>query len=142
MQQADYTIFPEYPVRYASFSARLLAYIIDYVLLFIAGLVLHIFLPLYIYGGFFVNLLTQWLYFALQESGPAMATVGKRAMNIKVTGLSGNRITFGQASARYFGQMLSWLILLLGFFMMLWDDKSQTLHDKIAGTLVVVNGDF
>ena len=25
----------------------------------------------------------------------------------------------------------------LGYFVALWDDKNQTLHDKIAGTVVV-----
>ena len=66
-----------------------------------------------------------------------MATIGKKAMRIKVTDLAGNRISFGQATGRHFGKILSAIILLFGYFMMLWDDKSQTLHDKIAGTLVI-----
>lgn len=73
----------------------------------------------------------------MQESGPNQATLGKKALGLKVTGLNGERISFGQATGRFFGQFLSAIILLIGYFMMLWDDKNQTLHDKLAETLVI-----
>lgn len=66
-----------------------------------------------------------------------MATLGKKALGIKVTDMYGERITFAQATGRHFGKIISTVILFIGYFMMLWDDRSQTLHDKIAGTLVV-----
>ena len=84
-----------------------------------------------------INIVASWLYSSLQESGPNMATIGKKAMNIKVTDMDGGRISFGQATGRHFGKIISGIILLIGYFMMLWDEKSQTLHDKMAGTLVV-----
>jgi len=85
------------------------------------------------------NIVAQWLYYALQESGPRQATLGKRALDIKVTNEQGGRISFGQATGRHFGKYLSMLILFIGYLMMLWDDRSQTLHDKMAGTFVVDN---
>ncbi len=38
---------------------------------------------------------------------------------------------------RYFGAIVSGLMLGLGYFMALSDPKFQTLHDRIAGTIVV-----
>ncbi|MCH5598534.1 RDD family protein [Niabella ginsengisoli] len=84
-----------------------------------------------------VSLVISWLYFALQESSAAQATLGKRALSLKVTGMSGERISFLNATGRHFAKYLSAIILLIGYLMMLWDDKKQTLHDKLAGTLVV-----
>jgi uncharacterized RDD family membrane protein YckC len=78
-----------------------------------------------------------WIYFALQESSSAQATLGKRALGLKVTSVEGGRISLGQATGRYFGHIISSIILLIGYFMMLWDDKKQTLHDKMADTLVI-----
>ena len=74
---------------------------------------------------------------ALQESGPNQATLGKKALGLKVTSLTGDRISFGQATGRFFGKYVSAIILFIGYLMMIWDDRKQTLHDKMAGTLVV-----
>ena len=79
----------------------------------------------------------SWLYYVFLESGMAQATLGKGAMGLKVITTDGQRISFGQASGRYFGKILSAIILLIGYLMMIWDGKKQTLHDKIANTLVV-----
>jgi uncharacterized RDD family membrane protein YckC len=79
----------------------------------------------------------QWLYFALMESGPWQATLGKKLLGIRVTGLDGGRIGFGRATGRYFGKILSALIFYIGFLMAAFTDQKQGLHDMIAGTLVV-----
>jgi uncharacterized RDD family membrane protein YckC len=71
------------------------------------------------------------------ESGKQQATVGKMALGLKVTDLNGQRISLGRATGRHFGKWVSTIILFFGYFMMLWDEKNQTLHDKMAGTLVV-----
>lgn len=81
--------------------------------------------------------ISYWLYFALMESSSKQATLGKMAYGIRVTDLEGNRISFGQASTRYFSKFLSVLILFYGFIMILRNDKRQGLHDKIAKTVVV-----
>lgn len=146
MEVLEESIFPEKPpVVYASFWKRFVAVIIDVVLLLIFEIILIIPLAIIKHGilqdsviaNRIIDTIISWLYFALQESGKDMATLGKKAMNIEVTDLNGNRITFGQATGRYFGKCLSFLILGVGYFMLLWDEKNQTLHDKMAGTLVV-----
>ncbi|MEO5559311.1 MAG: RDD family protein [Dokdonella sp.] len=91
-------------------------------------------------GSFGMSLLlviVDWLYFALQESSPAQATLGKRAMGIKVTDDYGRRIGFGRASGRFFGKIISGVIFYVGFMLAGWTARKQALHDMIAGTLVV-----
>jgi uncharacterized RDD family membrane protein YckC len=83
------------------------------------------------------SLVVKWLYFALQESSSAQATLGKRAMGIQVTNLEGQRIGFGQASGRFFGKIISGMTLLIGYMMAGFTERKQALHDMIAGTLVV-----
>jgi uncharacterized RDD family membrane protein YckC len=89
--------------------------------------------------GSLLSIVLGWIYFAGMESGSGQATVGKKAMGLKVTDSNGHRIGFGQATGRHFGRYISAIILCIGYLMMLWDDKKQTLHDKMAGTLVVKN---
>jgi uncharacterized RDD family membrane protein YckC len=76
------------------------------------------------------------LYFAILESSVWQATLGKRALGVVVTDLSGDRISFGRATGRHFAHYLS-AIFLIGFLVQPFTAKRQALHDKIAGTLVV-----
>jgi len=138
LDPTDELSFMEKPrIVYAGFWARFGASVLD-------GLIVGIPMALVNYGLFggnrlifLNNLLVGWLYSALQESSPKMATLGKRAINLKVTTVNGGRLTFAQATGRHFGKLLSTIILLIGYFMMLWDDKKQTLHDKLANTVVI-----
>jgi uncharacterized RDD family membrane protein YckC len=87
---------------------------------------------------FFVFIIViTWLYFAMLESSPAQATYGKRLLGLQVTNLSGGRISFGQASGRFFAKILSKMIFYVGFIMAGFTERKQGLHDMIAGTLVV-----
>ena len=61
-------------------------------------------------------------------------------MGLIVQDLHRQQITFGQANVRYWGKVLSALILLGGFWMMNFMKKKQTLHDKLAGTVVIQQG--
>ena len=83
------------------------------------------------------SIIAGWLYYALMESSSKQGTIGKQVMGIRVTDLEGNQISFGRASGRYFGKILSALILAIGYLMMLFTQKKQTLHDLMAGCLVV-----
>ena len=79
----------------------------------------------------------RWLYFALQESSAAQATLGKRLLGLRVTDLNGQRISMGRATGRFFGKIISGLILCVGFMMAGFTERKQALHDIMAGTLVV-----
>lgn len=137
-------------VRYAGFWLRLWAYLIDSLILgavplviamiaaplFFAGagnlafLGLWIFiLPLFVVGG--------WLYYAVMESSVRQATFGKQALGLKVTGMYGERISFGTATIRYFGKILSHAIMGIGYIMAAFTEKKQALHDMLASCLVI-----
>ena len=79
----------------------------------------------------------SWLYFATQESSGWMATLGKRAMGLSVQGVDGRQLGFGRASLRWAARWLSGLAFGLGYALALFNDKRQTLHDLLAGTVVV-----
>lgn len=141
----DFSFDEHFSPSYGGFWVRFVAYIIDAILLgiisYLLGEVMGFPSP---FSGQettpFQNVLSTvvgWLYFTLMESGNMQATVGKRAMGLVVTDLNGNRISFLNATGRYFAKILSALILLVGFFMIGWDSKKQGLHDKLAETLVI-----
>lgn len=79
----------------------------------------------------------SWLYFATQESSGWMGTLGKRVMGLAVQGVDGRQLGFGRASLRWAGRWLSGLAFGLGYALALFNDKRQTLHDLLAGTVVV-----
>ena len=82
-------------------------------------------------------IISFWLYFAWQESGPRQATFGKRMMKIKVAGPDGGRIGFGRASGRTFAKWISYFTLYVGFMMAGTTRQKRALHDYIAQTYVV-----
>jgi uncharacterized RDD family membrane protein YckC len=154
-------------MNYAGFWRRFAAYLIDSVIIgIVMGIVMMIFgiglfgslatvdpmdmemdedaanaMAAGVIGGMmtFILLLSaaQWLYFALMESSSKQATLGKMALSIIVTDLNGNRLSFGRATGRYFGKIISGAILMIGYIMAGFTEKKQALHDIIAGCLVV-----
>ncbi|MFC1717630.1 RDD family protein [Candidatus Poribacteria bacterium] len=78
-----------------------------------------------------------WLYSALLESSSKQATLGKMALGIVVTDMELQRISFGRATGRYFGKIISVMIIYIGFLMAGFTEKKQGLHDMMANCLVV-----
>ncbi|TDR47428.1 putative RDD family membrane protein YckC [Tahibacter aquaticus] len=120
---------------HAGFWRRAAAYILDYLILLIPIIVLNI-IP---FLGVILVIVGRWLYYALMESGPAQATLGKQAFGLKVTDDQGNPISFGRASGRFFAGAVSYIILWIGYFMAGFTERKQALHDMIATTCVVFN---
>ena len=110
-------------IVYASFGERLVARLID-------GMIL-------ILPSMFIPFIVPWLYFALQEGSANGATIGKRAMGIRVLSEDGQAIGFGTATGRFFGQLLNMFTLFIGYFLMLFNSRNQCLHDMITSTIVV-----
>ncbi len=129
-------LFEDEILVYASFGDRFGAALLDLLILIIPNIVLQVMAEDHIWGDI-VSIVVSWLYASLMESGEGQATIGKKALGIKVVNMEGQRISFGQATGRFFSKYVSAIILFIGYFMMLWSDKKQTLHDMMAGTLVV-----
>lgn len=150
-------------VTYAGFWKRFVAYIIDDLILSAAGFMVVLMIGAF-FGLSFLSLFSGdsestaaiiaaasvaivmaglsfaiigWLYYALMEASINQGTLGKMALGIKVTDLEGNRISFGKATGRYFGKIVSGMILYIGFIMAGFTEKKQALHDIMAGCLVV-----
>lgn len=109
--------------QYASFGERLGARLIDTLIVIIPNT--------------FIPILPAWLYWSLLHSGEGQATVGQRALNIKTLSLDGSKISFGQATGRFFGNFLNVLTFLIGYFMFFFSNKNQCLHDNLSGCIVV-----
>ncbi len=88
------------------------------------------------FGLVIMLVIADWLYFSLMESRKG-ATLGKMAMKLRVTDMSGQPVSFARASGRYFGKILSGLILGVGYMMAGWTQQKQALHDILSGCLVV-----
>jgi len=92
----------------------------------------------FIFGFFGIILVVSWLYYALSESSSWQATLGKKILNLKVTDMSGQPISFGRASGRYFAKIITGMIpLFIGYIMAGFTEKKQAIHDMIASCLVL-----
>jgi uncharacterized RDD family membrane protein YckC len=150
---ATYPAAPVTGVRYGGFWIRVVAAIIDAVIMRVvvapigvifgglgmAGMMTG--LPhrgIQMLGGvtFILLLFGSWLYEALMESSSYQATLGKMIFGMKVTDLNGNRISFERATGRHFAKWLSGVILCIGYIMVAFTERKQGLHDLLAGTLV------
>lgn len=138
--------------NHAGFWIRVLAYIIDTFILMVASGVLGAMFGISMLGSGndlsdptgganllmnLVSIIIGVAYFAGMESSTWQATLGKKALGLVVTDVSGNRITFMRGVGRYFAKILSAIILFIGFIMVAFTERKQGLHDILAGTLVL-----
>jgi uncharacterized RDD family membrane protein YckC len=65
------------------------------------------------------------------------ATPGKMALGMKVVRSDGSRIDLGRSFGRHFAKMLSAIILGIGYIMVAFDSEKRGLHDMICDTRVV-----
>ncbi len=118
---------------HAGFWRRCAAWLIDNLVLFIPSVIVML-IPIL---GYLIYFAGRWAYFAMMESSPAQATLGKRAMGIIATDGRGQRLSLGQASGRYFAGAISYITLYIGYALAGWTSRKQALHDLIADTCVV-----
>jgi uncharacterized RDD family membrane protein YckC len=140
----------------AGFWKRVAAYLIDSVIVGIAGMIVGGVIGGVIGGLWHVSgaagstmlaviqvvanlasLLITAAYYAWFHASQSMATPGKMAIGIKVVRTDGARISLPRSIGRYFATILSGLILGIGFLMAAFTERKQTLHDMICDTLVV-----
>jgi uncharacterized RDD family membrane protein YckC len=141
-------------MRYAGFWRRFAAVFIDGIVMYVAnlpvGFLFGIMTPLMSSEGgdpgagfwiafavmYIFQLLVPALYIILMH-GKYGATLGKKALGIKVVMSDGRPISYGRATGRYFAYMLSGLILYIGYIMAGLDDEKRALHDHMCNTRVI-----
>jgi uncharacterized RDD family membrane protein YckC len=141
-------VAPQSPVgaAYAGFWVRLVAYIIDVIILGIPLGILNVALrpgPNDPQSGHpfllsVITLIIEIAYFAGFWSSGMQATLGQKVCGLRVVSASDfSRISFARGAGRFFGMILSGLILFIGFIMIAFTERKQGLHDMLAGTYVI-----
>jgi uncharacterized RDD family membrane protein YckC len=66
---------------------------------------------------------------------------GKRALRLRIVDAdTGRRMTAGQAGLRTLGYLLNFATCGAGFLWVLFNQRKQALHDRIANTVVIDDG--
>ncbi|HEY6194315.1 MAG TPA: RDD family protein [Candidatus Eisenbacteria bacterium] len=135
-------------VTYGGFWRRFAAAVLDSMILFFPAATVRVLLGLSAAGMFDPDTPASWvaalfefaldgIYATLFLCSSARGTLGMQVMDLHVTDLKGGRITFARSAGRYFAQLLSILTFGIGYLVQLFTPRRQTLHDLMAGTVVV-----
>ncbi|HZZ70825.1 MAG TPA: RDD family protein [Pirellulales bacterium] len=146
---------------YASFGARVLAFVIDG---FIIGIPSNVIMQavkpppaignghslaevIRLFSDYMAQnpwlqisvMLLTWLYFALMESSSRQATFGKSILGLKVATTEGRRLNLSEASLRFWAKYVGSFMLTcgLGCLPILFTPRRQALHDMAARTIVI-----
>lgn len=84
-----------------------------------------------------IALVVGCIYSVTLDSSSKQGTWGKQIVGLKVTDLSGHRISVGRAFGRFFARYLSACTCGIGFLLPLFTEKRQTLHELICGCLTL-----
>ncbi len=142
-----YKKFATAPQYFATLDVRLLAVVIDYVILFafyaaitlvaialIDEKVMQIAVSV---TGLLLLPVVKIPYSIVMESSAREGTYGKSWLGLKVTDEHGERLSVSQATTRNLAKLVSKLTLGIGYLSGFFDRKQQCLHDKIAHTMVI-----
>ena len=140
----------------ASFGWRLLAYVVDYIIL--SFVIQFIFIILASRGIKFnlqsvddllklsakdllilqlISSLPLIIYNSICEASPMQGSVGKKLCKLVVVDIDGVRLSYPNALLRSIGKAFSVAFLCLGFISILFTEHRQALHDFLAKTYVV-----
>jgi uncharacterized RDD family membrane protein YckC len=130
---------------YGGFWIRVIAYVIDAIILGIIAAILSV--PLAVdYSdpnsssyrvANVVQLVLSFVYFAGLWTYMG-ASLGQRIFRLRVADAkSGQPISFGKAALRWLGLIISFAVCLIGVIWVAFDSRKQGWMDKIAGTVVL-----
>lgn len=135
------------PQYFASFDQRLLASVIDYFIILLVYICLLLIAFLFVTdrtqrittGVLFLPAIPilKYLYGSIAECSVHQGTAGKRLLNIKVTDLMGNQLSFSTSLLRNTAKILSVLPVFFGYLYIFLNKKQQSWHDIAANTLVI-----
>lgn len=114
-------------MKYASFFERFAAVLVDSVLLIAVNLVIKNEMAFFLVStAYFV-----WM------NGAYGATVGKMVMGIRIVKENKAKINYSDAMLREIVSYLSFIVLFIGYLVVIWDPKKQAWHDRLAKTVVI-----
>ena len=152
------------PHPHAGFISRFLAFVIDLVIINVVSIVIIASTGLIL--GFFgldntlgpVKAVVDFLITTLENAALVITlsfstifgllyllffwvlvgfTPGKAIFGLRIVRPNGQRLTLGRAVLRLVGYWLSAMLIFLGFILIIFDNRRQGLHDKIADTIVI-----
>jgi uncharacterized RDD family membrane protein YckC len=153
------TVLPAGTVRYAGFWIRVVAKIIDGIIVGIPIMILY-FVVAFGFGiqtistnpnmpmsGLLASIGVQLgvqlfsfilgglytVYFVFKHA----ATPGKKIVGLKVIMADGSPITLGRSVGRYFAELVSGLACYIGYIIVGFDDQKRALHDHMCHTRVI-----
>jgi uncharacterized RDD family membrane protein YckC len=130
---------------YGGFWIRVVAYIIDAIIISIVVAILSV--PLAVNyndvnsaslrASNGIRLVLSFLYFTFLWSYMG-ASLGQRLLGLHVVdATTGQPISFGKAALRFLGLIISFFVCFIGVIWVAFDARKQGWMDKIAGTVVV-----
>lgn len=136
------------PQYYASLDVRLVAWLIDYLLIWAIYVGLSLFIIYFLIDDRKLKIIISFasivlipifrsIYVTVMEASSQQASLGKRLLGLKVCDEMGKRLSLSKSILRNLCKWISALTLGIGYLMGFFDRKQQCLHDKMAGTLVV-----
>lgn len=87
--------------------------------------------------GVLVWLLADLIYTVTMQSSSARATLGQKAVGVCIVKTNMLNASVGTLVLRHFISIFSSLLLKIGFLIALFTKNKQTLHDLVAGTIVI-----
>ena len=151
-------VAPAARAPYAGFWIRFVAWLIDGIIMTVAGSIVQFafvgswttirqpgLTPEAALGAmlgvvsvvFLVDMVIGCTYEAFFVSSSLCATPGKLALEIKVVRPDGARLTLGRAVGRYFAKRLNLLTFCIGYIIAAFDPEKRGLHDMMCDTRVV-----
>ena len=147
VNKKEYIELPE-GQKYAGFWHRVLAGLIDFVILYISSwifsfgfgfmILANVSYEVYMYWTYGIGIVWIFVYlfyYVLFQMSSKQATLGMMVVGIKIYDEELNRVGFWRLTGRYFTTGLSNIILWIGFFMIGWTERKQGLHDIVARTI-------
>jgi len=137
-------------VALASFRSRAFAFLLDGLIIIIIrmllgassdsddehGKIVQIFTFSINFSTFF-SAFVAIAYFAIATYLGKGATIGKHLMKIRVVSLTHHHMSLWHCIERALGYTASWLEAGFGFFQYFTHPNNQTVHDRIAETIVI-----
>jgi len=133
---------------YAGFWIRFVAWVIDFFILLVAGVVAQLpFVRMLQSRRIEDTLMAMGAVYLIDMAIGATyegvfvsrfgATPGKMALELKVVRPDGGPVSLGRAVGRYFAKMVSAIVLMIGYIMVGFDSEKRALHDMLCDTRVV-----